>query len=270
MESHRREPAARFEESLGGGKAAHELAKLVVDRNAQGLEGARRRMGHLAAPRRGDAGDEPGKLERRRKRLRWPVGDDGAGDAARGPLLAEVIEDVGDRRLVLVAEDVGGRAPLALHAHVERRVEPERKPAPRLVELHRRNPDVEHDAIGRLDAETLRRRVELAEARFHQPKPAAGRRLKSRAGPNGRRVAIEGDHPGAAIEKRARIAAGAKGGVDIEAAGPRLERRHRLIEKDGNVAKLGRNGSAHRGVSPDASASRSARNRRTRARASSR
>ena len=113
-------------------------------------------------------------------------------------------------------------------------------------------------------------RVELAEARFREPKPAAGRSRQRRAGANGRRVAVDGDDRRAAIEERARIAAGAERGVDIDAAGAGLERGHRLLKQDGNVAELGRGGSAHRGVSPGASASRSARKRRTRARASSR
>ena len=63
MERHHRETAAGSDEALGGGKASHELAELVVDRDAQGLEGPRRRMGQFAAPRRGDAGDELGELQ---------------------------------------------------------------------------------------------------------------------------------------------------------------------------------------------------------------
>ena len=104
-----------------------------------------------------------------------PVGDDGAGDAAGGALLAEMKENVGDRGLVLVAQDVGGRAPVSLHAHVEGRLEAQREAARRLVELHRRNPDVEHDAVGRLDAEALGDRVEIAEARFDELKPPVRR-----------------------------------------------------------------------------------------------
>ena len=160
--------------------------------------------------------------------------------------------------------------PLRLHPHVERSVEPERKAARRLVELHRRHSDVEDDPVGRLDAEAPGDRVELAEARFREPKPAAGRSRQRGAGANGRRVAVDGDDRRAAIEKRARIAAGAERGVDIDAAGAGLERRHRLVKQDGNVAEFGRGGAAHRGVSPEARASRSARKRRTRARASSR
>ena len=103
-----------------------------------------------------------------------PVGDDGAGDAAGGALLAEIKQDVGDRLHVILAQDVGGRTSARLHPHVERSVEPERKAARRLIELHRRHSDVEDDPVRRLDAETSGDRVELAEARFREPQPAAG------------------------------------------------------------------------------------------------
>ena len=75
---------------------------------------------------------------------------------------------------------------------------------------------------------------------------------------------------GAGGYARALLDRGAKRGVDIETAGAGFERRHRLVKQDGNVAGFGRRGATHRGVSPGASASRSVRNRRTRARASSR
>ena len=67
----------------------------------------------------------------------------------------------------------------------------------------------------------------------------------------------------ATIEKRARIAAGAERAVDVGASGARLERLHRLVEQHGNMDHPV-------DVSAGPDASRSARNRRTRMRASSR
>ena len=160
--------------------------------------------------------------------------------------------------------------PLALHAHVEGRVEAQREAARRLVELHRRNADVEHDAVHGVDAETLGDLVEIAEARLDELKPPAGRSGERGAGPNGRRVAIERDHARAAVEQRARIAAGAERAVDVEAAGARIERLHRLLEQDRNMAEPSGRGGAHPDAPGGASASRSARKRRTRSRACSR
>ena len=131
-------------------------------------------MGELATPRRRDAGDHPGELERRGERLCLAVGDDGARDPPRGALLTEMKQNVGDRRLVLVAQNVGGRTAAAPHAHVEGRVEAQRKAARGFVELHRRHPDVERDPVDRVDAEAPHDRVEFAEARLDKLKPAAG------------------------------------------------------------------------------------------------
>ena len=251
-------------------KPAREFAKLVVDGNAQSLEGARRGMGELAAPRRRDAGDEGGKLQRRCERLRLAVGDDGAGDPPRGALLAEVKQNVGDRRLILLAEDVGGRTAACPHAHVEGSVEAQREAARRLVELHRGNANVEHNSIHRVDAEAPHDLVEIAEARFDELKPAAGRRSERFAGANGRWVAIEGDHPCAMVEQRARVAPAPECAIDIKAAGARIERLHRLLEQDRNMAEPGGRGGARHEAPGGACASRSARMRRTRSRACSR
>ena len=267
VERHHREAPAGLDEPLGGAKPAHEFAQFVVDRDAQRLEGACRGMGQLSAPRRRDAGDEPGKLQRRGERLCLAVGDDGARDPASGALLAEVKQNVGDRPLVLVAQDVGGRTAAAPHAHVEGSVEAEREAARRLVELHRRNPDVEHDSVHGVDAETLGDLVEIAEARLDKLEPPAGRSGERFASPNGGRVAIEGDHPRAAVKQRARIAAGAERAVDVKAAGARIERLHRLLKQDRNMAEPSGRGGAHHGTPGGASASRSARKRRTRSRA---
>ena len=176
-------------------------------------------------------------------------------------------QNVGDRRLVLVAQDVGGRTAASPHAHIERRVEAQREAARRLVELHRRNADIEHDPVDRVDAETLGDLVEIAEARLHELKPTVGRSLERFAGPNGRRIAIERDHPRATVKQRARIASAAERPVDVEAAGARLERLHRLLEQNRNMAEPSGRGGAHHEAPGGASASRSARKRRTRSRA---
>ena len=209
------------------------------------LEGARRRMGRFAGPRRRDAGDHPGKLQGRGERLRLAVGDDGARDPARGALLAEMKQNVGDRRLVLFAQDVGGRAAAsspcacrgARRSAARSRARPRRAASTkRRCRARRRRPRRRRDAArSRRDRRSAPR----------QAQPAAGRSGERCAGPNGRRVAIERDHARAAVEQRARIAAGAERAVDIDAAGARIERLHRLGEQDGNVAEPGGRGGAH-------------------------
>ena len=87
MEGDDGEPAARRQQPLGGGQAAVELAELVVDRDAQRLEGAGRGIDAAGAggtARRTSRGELAGAGERRL----LAGGDDGAGDAAGEALLA--------------------------------------------------------------------------------------------------------------------------------------------------------------------------------------
>ena len=226
-------------------------------------------MSEFATPRGRHPRNHSGELQRRGEGLCLAVGDDGARDPARSALLAEMKQNVGDRRFIFVAQDVGCRTAASSHAHVERRIEAQREAARRLVELHRRNADVEHDAVHSLSAEPFGDQVEFAKARFHKRKPAAGRSLKRFAGPNSRRVAIERDHTRATIEERAGIATGAKRAIDIEAATARIERLDGLFQHDRDMAEPSGRG-AHPGAPGGACASRSARRRRTRSRACSR
>src|SRR5262245_28289196 len=80
VEGYDHEAPARREHALGGGKRAGKLAQLVVDVDAQRLEGARRRVpaGDLLAPQ--NARNEAGKLERARERPLPAVGNDAARD----------------------------------------------------------------------------------------------------------------------------------------------------------------------------------------------
>ena len=48
--------------------------------------------------------------------------DDGAGDAAGEPLLAELIEDVGERAFLERVHEIRRGRPAAVHAHVERAI----------------------------------------------------------------------------------------------------------------------------------------------------
>ena len=75
--------------------------------------------------------------------------DDRARDRTRVALFAQRGDDGGEIALAGARDDVGRARAVAPHAHVERAVEPERKSARGLVELHRRNAEIEHDAVDR-------------------------------------------------------------------------------------------------------------------------
>jgi hypothetical protein len=60
------------------------------------------------------------------------------------------------------------------HPHVERAAEPERETTRGLIELHRGNPDIHHDAVDRFDALRGADFGEIGEAVFDQGQPAIG------------------------------------------------------------------------------------------------
>src|SRR5438874_8615059 len=95
MEGDHREPATWFEQSLGSGKAALEFAKLVVDRDADRLERAGRRI-DAAGLGRHDPADDRRELAGAPDRPLGAGGLDGAGDAPREAFLAIKIDEVGE------------------------------------------------------------------------------------------------------------------------------------------------------------------------------
>ena len=129
-------------------------------------------------------------------------------------------EDVGDGRLVLVAQDVGGGAaapPMRMSSGASKRSE---KPRAALSSCIDETP---MSSTTPSTASTPRRRATRRARRSAPPRAAAGRRTKRREPRRPRWPPDRGRarRPRAAIEKRARIAAGAERGVDIEAAGAR-------------------------------------------------
>ena len=111
------------------------------------------------------------------------------------------------------------------------------KPRSGLVELHRRDADVEHDPVRLFEAESLRDRVEVAEARLDEAQPSARGRDEVRACADGRRIAVERDDVRAALEQRPRIAARAERSVDDQSLVARLKRLEDLGEENRNVAR---------------------------------
>ena len=95
MERHHHQPPAGLEHALGRRERGGQFAELVVHENAQRLERARRRM-NIAGSRAHDRCDDIGKRTRGGDRRIGARLDDGAGDRARMPLLAERENDVGE------------------------------------------------------------------------------------------------------------------------------------------------------------------------------
>ena len=130
---------------------------------------------------------------------------------AREALLAERRDDGGKIALGRRVDHVGGARPVAAHAHVERAVLAEGKSALGLVELHRGDAEIEHDAVDRVMAEAARDRFEIGEPVLDQREPAARPLDQLGAARDRALVAVDADHARARrLEDRARIAAGAE------------------------------------------------------------
>ena len=134
-------------------------------------------------------------------------------------------------------DDVGrGRAVMA-HPHVERAVEPEREAALGLVELHRGDADVHHDAVDRHQALRGADLGEIGEAVLDQRQPAGRLIDQIEAAGNGRAVAVDADHAGSRdFEDGPAVAAGPEGGVDIDPAVAGREHLDRLAAEHGDMA----------------------------------
>ena len=247
MEGDHGEPPARREHRLGAVQRPDQLAELVIDRDAQALEGPRRRMGAARlAP--DDAGDEIRELLGRRDRCLAPGFDDGARHGARASLLAIVVDDVGEHALIGLVDELGRALAARLHPHVERPVIAEREAALGLVELHRGDADIEHDAVERRHLEALGLFRQRTEARFGQGQPPAHRRDETGTAGDRTRVAVEREQRRLrlALQKRARIAAGAEGAVEIAAACFKGERVERLFHQHRDMRFA-----AHAGLAPN-------------------
>ena len=97
------------------------------------------------------------------------------------PLFAEQEDDVGKVALGRRIDDVGGARPSPLMRMSSGPSLPEGEAALGLVELHRRDAEVEHHAVDRVMAAARAQRVEIGEPVLHQRQPAA--RLSTSSAP---------------------------------------------------------------------------------------
>src|SRR5690606_24665049 len=111
----------------------------------------------------------------------------------------------------------------------------------RLVELHGRNADIEHDGIDRLSRDG----VEFGEPAMHEPQFSGPAGFQRPAGSDRLGIAIDGDDRSAALQKRSRIATGPECAVNDGLALDCAKRSKDLIEKNRNVAGRSATGRAY-------------------------
>ena len=142
-----RQPATWTEDAHRGLQAAAEVAELVVDRHAQGLEHARRGVDLPAAPCL-HAGDEPTEFLGAHEGATGPAANDRPGDAGGLRLFAELGEDPPEVTVVPGVHQVSRRAlEPRVGPHVEGSGRAKAEAAGLVGELDRREPEVEEDAV---------------------------------------------------------------------------------------------------------------------------
>ena len=223
MEGDHGQLPAGLQRAFGGHEPLVKFAVLVVDRDAQRLERARRRMRLARLGARQAGFDDLGKAQGRGDRLLLARFHDGAGDAAAGALFAVVEQDVGDLHLGRGVHDVGGAFAVLRHAHVEGAVLHEGKAALGKIKLHGGYPEVEHDAV-----EVGGVLVQIGEyAGLHYQalaklrRPCAGKFERQR-------VAVDRDDTvRACVEETAGVASSTKGAIEPRARNRRDLRQQR-------------------------------------------
>ena len=121
--------------------------------------------------------------------------DDVCGDPPREALLPERRDHLANLRLARSREPCGNRfAARRVHAHVERAVRPEAETTCGVVELRRRDAEVEQDAAhGPARNELRHARGDIGKRRADERKPHFVGKTAV-AGLDGRRVAVEREH----------------------------------------------------------------------------
>ena len=136
MEGDDAEPPARGQTVKDGVEPLVQGVQLGVDRNADGLEGAARRVLRLAALCRGHGGgDDLGQLQRGQDGLLRPRCDNFARDLPGIRFLTVVTQDAGQLLTVKGVDQIRGGGALLAHAHVKRCIGMIGEAARRIVQL---------------------------------------------------------------------------------------------------------------------------------------
>jgi hypothetical protein len=104
--------------------------------------------------------------------------------------------------------------------------------------LHRREPEVRQDAVGRRQA--FERRGEVSDVRVREPSAISEGRQPTRSELESVRVAVQAEEAdvGPRGEKSPRVPAGSDGRVDVEPAALGLEKVDDLLDQDRFVRRL--------------------------------
>ena len=215
MERDHHDPTAGTHDAHRRGERTLEVRELVVDRDAESLEDARRGV-DAARPPRLHPGDETAEVIGRLERRFDAATDDRSRDARRLRLFAVLGEDTSKVLFAPAVHDVGRRlAKIRIGTHVESSSGTEAE-APFIVgQLDGREPEVEEDAIDRSEPVLAGQFVQNREIASSEDGAIAEARQLSRG---------DGERCGIAIESEelsvGRVCVEDGGGVPAPTDGP--------------------------------------------------
>src|SRR5258706_9792554 len=237
MERDHHDPPARADHTQGRRESVLEVRQLVVDRDAESLEDARRRV-DAARPPRLHAGDETAEIASHPDRRFAAATADRSRDARRLRLLAVLGEDASKVLLSPAVHDVGRRlAKIRIGTHVQGAWGTEAEAAICIGELDGREAEVEEDAVERSEAVVAGQVVENREVPSSEDRAIAEANELSRSDGERCGVAIESEEQSigrACVEDGHGVASPADRAVEIA----RAFARTKLGEYFGNQNRL--------------------------------
>ena len=191
------DPSTRAENAHGRRESVLEVRELVVDRDAESLEDARRGI-DAARPPRLHAGDETAEIVGSSERRFDAATDDRSRDARRLRLLAVLGEDASKVLLSPGVHDVGRRlAKIRIGTHVQRSCGPEAEATVFIGKLDGRESEVEEDAVERNEAVLAGQVVENREVAANEDRAIAEPCEVSRGDGERCGIAIKSEEPAA-------------------------------------------------------------------------
>src|SRR2546428_12988513 len=231
MEADRRHTATGFENPKSCLQSCFDLAQLVVDRDADALEGPGRDV-DVARPRPSGNGRLTGGGQIARGAQRAARHYE-LCDPPRPPLFAIVAKGPLELCDVKLVDDPrGGERGAGVHPHVQRPVGAKAEAALSGVELDAGETEVEKDQVGRDEPGPASHGVQLAEATMDDDhrRPVRGQR-RSR-GLDRREIAVDPEQPSAwldPVKVLAGLARLPQGAVDADRPPLRLRQLHYLL-----------------------------------------
>ena len=216
-------------------------AQLVVDGDADGLEGPLGRVLFLPQGRRGHGPlDDLHQLQRGLNGALVPGPDDGSRDGGGVPLLPILPEDAPQLLLGPLVDHRPGRQGVGLiHAHIQGGVRPVGKAPGCVVQLGGGHPQIKEHAVHPVQAQPVQDGVQRTEIAVYQGDPLPPRRQPLLRRVQSRLIPVHADEPpgGQPPDNLPAVARPAQSAVQIHALRPdgqglnALVQQHRLVGK---------------------------------------